>query len=136
MAQALVIAAATASVLGLCSCAGNASLSSHMKQMQAQSDRLGRAIAAGDAAAAQAGLDQLSLTLAAVQRSHPRYKGVDLKRASEVILEPATQPLGEHIAASDWAAARRQYLGMVESCNRCHAATGNERIVAKPLKVR
>lgn len=136
IARTLAATGLTSCALCLCSCAGSASLSSHMRQMQAQSDRLGRAIVANDGAAARASLEQLSVTITSIQRTHPRYNGMDLARTSEVIFEPAARPLDALIEASDWAAAQRQYLGMVESCNRCHAATGNERVIAKPFRGR
>ena len=130
-AALLTLACVLSGTGGACS-----SLRSSMRQMQGHTDALGSAVAVKDGTAAARSLDAVEGTLARIKAEYPTRGQIQLADVATTILDPAIPPVRQAVAAPDWPAAERTYLGLVDACNRCHAATGNERFVVKPVGVR
>jgi hypothetical protein len=135
LVRSFVRVAGTAT-LALAACSACSALKSSMREMQVHSDGLGSAVAVRDAAAAGREVDAIDATLARIKADNPMRGDIKLAEVASSILEPTLPPVRQSVTAGDWAAARQNYLAVVDSCNRCHSATGKQDLVIKANGVR
>lgn len=104
-------------------------LAPYMGHLQSYGQKLGYAIEGREPRLAGFYLDEIAEVEDEIRRRVPEHDGFPVANLIGVIAEPAVSELRSALAEEDWERATTAYGGLIDSCNRCHAATEHEFIV-------
>ena len=98
-------------------------LATLMGNLQRFAHKLTLSIEAENAEAAGFYLAEIKEALAEIEWEVPSHDGIAISPLIQTIARPALGPLDSAITARDWEVAKSGNSGLVDACNRCHAAT-------------
>lgn len=111
-----------------------AELALYMSRLQWHSEKLGFAIQGRNGRLAEFYLEEVGEVLEEVKSRAPVHDGLPIANLVTIIADPEIKLLNESLENNDWSAIDKQYLELVNSCNRCHSATQHEFIVILPVE--
>jgi hypothetical protein len=107
-------------------------LGESMGELQRFTDKLGYAVAARNRELAKFYVAETFEALWQIARDVPEHDGYPVGSLVGIIAEPALRPLEASLLSGEWEQVESGYREHLESCNRCHRATGHEFIVVTP----
>ncbi len=101
-------------------------LAPYMGQLQRYTQKLGLSIEAKNHPLATFYAEEMEETLENVKKRFEEYEGMPIRKSVKVIMDEPFQHLVEDLKSENWKAISKSYRTVIESCNRCHAATEHE----------